>query len=220
MSVTIEFTIPASEFAFADAFETAPDLVLEVDRLASHSREWVMPFVWVSGLESAAVESTLGSDSAVADLDLIDGEEDVSYVAVVWSETVTRFVDAIIDGQGLIQEARAADAIWYFTLKFVERSALADFQTHFEEWGYSYTMRRVTNASVPIDREYGLTTNQRETLLTALELGYFAVPREAQIDDLAGALGVSTNAVSERLRRATAALTTNTIAITTPSDAE
>lgn len=213
MSVTIEFTIPASEFAFGDAFETAPSLAVEIDRLASHSREWVMPFAWVGGLESSAVESLLGADAAVASLDVIDESAEVSYVAIDWGETVTRFVDAVIDGQGLIQEASAVDGTWHFTLKFVERRALSDFHAHFEEWGYPFTMQRINEESVPFDRGYGLTADQRETLLTALELGYFDVPRETQIEELARALGVSTNAVSERLRRATKALTSNTIAV-------
>ncbi len=217
MSVTTEFSIPADEFAFAEAFETAPDLTIEVDRLASHSREWVMPFCWIAGIDPNAIEARLGPDPAVDSIEVIDADDDVSYVTVQWGENVTRFVDAIIDGKGLVQEARATDGTWYFTLKFVERDALANFQAHFDEWGYSYTFRRLYEESAPVDREYGLTPSQRETLVTALELGYFDVPREAGIEELATALDVSTNSVSERLRRATAVLTTNTVAVSKPA---
>lgn len=214
MSVTTELSIPATDFAFGEAFATTPDLTIEVDRLASHSREWVMPFCWVGGLEPDAVESALGSDPAVAAVAVVDADADVSFVAVEWAEEIQRFVDAVIDGTGLIQEARAVDGTWYFTLKFVERDALAGFQTEFDEWGYEYTLRRLYEDSPPIDREYGLSPGQREALVTALELGYFAVPRDVGIEGLADALGVSSNAVSERLRRATAALTANTLAVT------
>lgn len=217
MSVTTELSIPAADFAFGDAFATMPDLTIEVDRLASHSREWVMPFCWVAGLDPDSVESVLGSDPAVASVDIVDADTDISFVAVEWAEPVQAFVDAVIDGTGLIQEARATDGTWYFTLKFVEREALAGFQAQFDEWGYAYTLRRLYEDSPPIDHEYGLTPGQRETLVTALELGYFDVPRESGIEELADALDVSSNAVSERLRRATATLTTNTIAVTKPT---
>lgn len=50
----------------------------------------------------------------------------------------------------------------------------------------------------------------------ALERGYFSVPRDAQIGDLADELGVSTNAVSQRLRRAMENLTRNTLAVAPP----
>jgi predicted DNA binding protein len=50
----------------------------------------------------------------------------------------------------------------------------------------------------PRDR---LTARQRETLRLAHERGYFEIPREVTLDDLADELGVSNQAVSERLRR-------------------
>ena len=50
--------------------------------------------------------------------------------------------------------------------------------------------------------EYALTPSQREALSAALERGYFDIPRETTLEDIADQLGVSDQAVSERLRRA------------------
>ncbi len=47
----------------------------------------------------------------------------------------------------------------------------------------------------------GLTTEQREALAVAYRNGYFAVPRETTTAALAEKLGISGQAVSERLRR-------------------
>jgi predicted DNA binding protein len=47
-----------------------------------------------------------------------------------------------------------------------------------------------------------LTGKQRETLCVALELGYFAIPRNAHQKDIAQRVGVSEQAVQERLARA------------------
>nr|WP_255473553.1 helix-turn-helix domain-containing protein [Halogeometricum sp. CBA1124] len=51
-----------------------------------------------------------------------------------------------------------------------------------------------------------MTDLQRETLALAIRRGYFEVPRSATLSDLAAELGVSKQAVSERLRRALALL--------------
>jgi predicted DNA binding protein len=47
---------------------------------------------------------------------------------------------------------------------------------------------------------------QRETLLLAVERGYFETPREATLDELAAELDEPRSTVSYRLRRATAEL--------------
>lgn len=47
-----------------------------------------------------------------------------------------------------------------------------------------------------------LTGKQHVTLAAAVDMGYFQVPRQADQSDLADELGVTEQAVSERLRRA------------------
>ncbi len=53
-----------------------------------------------------------------------------------------------------------------------------------------------------------LTEKQRHTLEVALELGYFETPRDITLKELAAELDITHQALSERLRRATAALAT------------
>ncbi len=47
--------------------------------------------------------------------------------------------------------------------------------------------------------EVPVTDKQREAVEAAVEMGYYAEPREANLDDLANKLGVSTSALSQRL---------------------
>jgi cytidyltransferase-like protein len=47
----------------------------------------------------------------------------------------------------------------------------------------------------------GLTNDQEQTLTTAYERGYFAIPRGTTIQELGEALDISDSAVSQRLRR-------------------
>lgn len=55
-------------------------------------------------------------------------------------------------------------------------------------------------------RGWDLTPAQEAALRTALALGYFAVPREADAGDVAAELGISKSAFLERLRRGQASL--------------
>jgi len=52
----------------------------------------------------------------------------------------------------------------------------------------------------------GLSPRERETLRTAVDLGYYRNPREANYDDLAAELDCSTGTVGEHLRNAEAAV--------------
>jgi len=55
-------------------------------------------------------------------------------------------------------------------------------------------------------RRWSITSAQEAALRTALEMGYFAVPRETDASEVAAALGVSKSAFLERLRRGHRAL--------------
>jgi predicted DNA binding protein len=46
-----------------------------------------------------------------------------------------------------------------------------------------------------------LTTRQREVLRTAVEMGYYKVPREATLEDIAEAVGIVPTTASEHLRK-------------------
>ena len=47
-----------------------------------------------------------------------------------------------------------------------------------------------------------LSPRQREALLTAVETGYYRIPRDATTDDVAARLGVERRTAEEHLRRA------------------
>ncbi|WP_254861879.1 helix-turn-helix domain-containing protein [Halovivax gelatinilyticus] len=211
MSVIAEIAVPADALALAALFEADGDATLQVERLASHSRKWVMPAVWLSASDVRSAADLIEADSAVEAVELVDVEGPNAFALVQWGAEIQRLVDAVLDRHGVVVEASAAGGTWYLKLKFVERTALTDFQAYTSERDLSVDLRRLADATAAPDEAYDLTAEQRETLLLAHRMGYFDVPREAQIEDLAAALDISTNSVSERLRRATKALTENTI---------
>lgn len=67
------------------------------------------------------------------------------------------------------------------------------------------TIERVTPLGAEVagspERQWGLTKRQEAALLTALDAGYFEVPKRATATDVADELGISKSAFLERLRR-------------------
>lgn len=219
MSIITEFTIPAEAFALQQTFEAIPDLTIEIERLATHSREWVMPFLWATNDNIDEVRNALQNDPSIDELKQIDSNStNIGQFNVEWTEDFQQLIDQIVDQHGIMQEAEATNGIWYLKLKFVDQNAVNEFQTYFHERGYDFKLQRLYDGTAPKEREYDLTPEQHEVLVTALEQGYFSVPRKAQISDLADELGVSTNAISQRLRRATRNLTKNTLTVSVPDN--
>lgn len=218
MSVIAEITVPANAFALEHTFTSVADLTVEVDRLATHSRDWVMPFVWVRG-DLEAFEAAAEDDPTVSECRPVDVADPTGLYNVQWSARVTAVVDTIIDRHGIVLEAAATGGTWYLKLRFLDRTELEEFRSYFESEEYRFDVHRLYTENEPKRREFDLTPAQRETLVTALAVGYFEVPREAKIADLAEEFGISTNAVSQRLRRGTESLVRNTLTISPHGEA-
>lgn len=216
MSVITEFTIPAEAFALHKTLEVVPDATIEIERHATHSREWIMPFLWTTGTDTAAIGDALRADPTTQNVHEIETSGSIGHYRVEWREAFQNVIDDIVDRHGIIQEAEATNGQWYLKLKFIDRDAVRDFQAYFDDQGYQFELERLYDATAVREREYDLTPEQHTALTTALQLGYFAVPRRTQIGDLATELGISTTAVSQRLRRATRNLTENTLTIDAP----
>ena len=209
MSFVAEFFVPTDAFALGDALEAVPEMSVEVERLATHSREWVMPFIWASGGDLDEFEAALEADPTVVDVTILDRLDDVGLYMIQWSEQVESHVDAMIDQHAILQQAIADDE-WYLKIRFSEEEHLSEFQEYFES---NFELHRKYRTTEPKRGEFGLTPEQREALVVASELGYFSVPREATVEDIADRLGISANSVSQRLRRAHDALIQNTLLV-------
>ncbi|UPV75047.1 helix-turn-helix domain-containing protein [Halorussus limi] len=209
MSLVAEFSVPADDFALADALAAVPEIRIEVERLATHSREWVMPFVWASGGDLDAFESALADDETVADVATLDRLDGGALFMIEWADPVQSLVDSMVDRHAIVQEA-VADREWFLKLRFSDEQHLSSFRDHFES---NFELHRKYRPEEPRQGEFGLTPHQRETLVVASELGYFSVPRGATAEDIADELDISANSVSQRLRRAHDALVRNTLLI-------
>ena len=168
-----------------------------------------MPFIWASGDDLDDFEDALADDPTVDDAETLDRLDGTALYLVRWDEKVEALVDSMTDRHAIVQQA-AADDEWFLKLRFTDVESLSAFQSHFDS---EFELRRKYRTTEPKRGEFGLTPEQRETLVVASRIGYFAVPRNATVEDVADRLGISANSVSQRLRRAHDALVRNTLLV-------
>lgn len=213
MSVIVEVSVPAESFALADALAAEPDVAVEAERVATHSPEWALPFLWAGGGDLESFLEAMRDDPTVEHARVVEeADGDVLY-EVQWCDAVLRLVTEMIDQHAIVLEARARADSWRLRLRFSDESEITSFREHFEERGRRFEVLELSRPDAPRQREYGLTEEQHETLLAGLREGYFDVPRAITLEELADHLGVSSNAVSQRLRRATTNLVQHTLTI-------
>lgn len=93
---------------------------------------------------------------------------------------------------------RNGEATWTVT---AASSRFSEFGRLLDELGIEYTLEYVHEIGHTRADDI-LTDRQREVLLAALELGYYATPREATLTDVASDLDISKATCSEILHRA------------------
>lgn len=201
------------------ALEAAPDMVLEIEDIRSlESEPWTFLF-WAYGGEFETYESALADDPTVATYDCLTvlpdrrlyrvelskyGQENTLYPVAVGQNIIT------------ISLTMTSESVEYIG-RFPSREALLEFIDECKAQNRTFTLctlyEEESTADDGTDR-YGVTASQREVLLTALEQGYFDVPRESRMADIAAELEISTSAVSAQLRRGQQSLLRQTLANT------
>lgn len=221
MSVLTEFIIPAEEFVLADTLTAAAEMRIEIKRVVG-GKSHVTPYFWASGGDFDTFEEALRTDEMVEDVlrleeqdeqEQLGQEEEDRFYRVRWQTDVPNLITAVSDAEATVLEAVSTDGgKWEVKVLFPTDDALSDFHTYCIEHGFSYEPQRVYRPENPKKRgEYGITDEQQEALEAAYHRGYFNVPRDHTLTELAEALDISRNALSARLRRGHRNLLANTL---------
>jgi hypothetical protein len=149
------------------------------------------------------------SDAVPAVLEAVDAGDGVSSVellrrtedtAVVQFETGDPLLLRSIQQSGAPVElpvtVRDGSAVLELS---ASRDRLSAFGDQLDAFGLPYTLDRVYDA---VDPPSLLTDDQRELLVTAVEMGYYDTPRECTLTALADAVGLAKSTASVTLHRA------------------
>lgn len=203
MSVVVEFTIDAEQFQLGQLFAGIPDVRIEVADFVPIGTE-LIPYLWVDGDPEtiATVESTLADDARVGDLVLATTHETRHLYRIDWTTDINDLFACITGSELVVDHAVGTGREWYFRVFSAEHADLTTFHRTLVEHGLSVTILRVHDpAPLDDDTSVELTTEQREALTAAFRSGYFEIPRQVTLEDLAGDLDISRQAVAHRLQR-------------------
>lgn len=211
MSIIAEFTTPADEFALGGALAAHPEVRVELEKVVP-TRGEVVPFFWAWGPDLDAFAETVREQSGVAALERVERVDDRTLYRVEWADATSDLGRVFRTADATVLEASGRDDAWHFELRFGDHDGVQSFQAECVANDVPLELRRLHSLSeVGTDESYDLTPEQRETLLTALDRGYFEEPRDITLEELADELGLSPTAVSGRMRRAEAKLIARTL---------
>ena len=211
MPTIVSGTVPAEEFALSHSLETMPDLLFEVERIVTSGDEALMPLLWVRGPSRERVEETLQEDPTVDDVELVGDFEDEWLFQMKWIDHVDLLVQMLTNAEATILDAVGRDGQWKLRVLYPDRSLFSKTHEFCERHGLDFDVVSIRDLEGEPAGRFGLTNEQYEVLAEAAKMGYFEVPREASLEELGDQIGVSHQAASERVRRATRALVEDTL---------
>ena len=203
MSVILEFTIEHEEFTLGQVLAGPPDMHIELERIVPTGNS-IMPFLWVTGDDFETFEQNVTAHEFVDEILALDTVEDSTLYRIKWRGSHNDLIRGINDVDGTILEGHANDT-WHFRLRFPDHDALSRFHNFCTDHGLTIHIVRTFTETERTEsvRQFGLSQEQREALILGLRRGYFDTPSQVSLNDLADELGISQQAMSNRVRRGT-----------------
>lgn len=204
-------TFPVDEVLLADTVQLLPECRFRVEESAFSAVDRSIN-VWIAAetTETDAVDEALEADASVSDHELVrTGDGEWLYDLDV-AEGILLPREIVLQHGGTIRAAFGGDDRWRLRTRFRTRQDLSAAGDAFDRYGIDVTYESIEDLDGPTDsRDGDLSQKQKEVLQAAVEMGYYEVPRETTLEELADHVGVSHQALSERLRRAQEVLVSN-----------
>lgn len=209
MSVIADFAVPAEEFALGRLLELGPGVRVRLESVVPVG-ETTVPYIRVRAPDVEEVEEVLENSPVVEDVRNVGSGGEEALFRIEWSGELDGLVAALARSDAVVLDGVGRGERWSFQVRFPDDSQLSTFYRGLVEADVPIELERI-HGSVEGQGQFGLTPEQCEALRAAFEEGYFAVPREATLVDLARRLDISDAAVSQRIRRGLVSLLSSTV---------
>jgi predicted DNA binding protein len=204
MSVIVELRVGGDDFELGRVLDPPEGVRVEIQQPGG---DGPVPF-WVAG-RSPDLEQEVARRDGVEDVRTVEGFEDRTLYALEWDGDGDRLLAAAEDAGADLLECRGEADDWQVGLRFPDEQSLSGFR----DWcGDNDLDPAIEHHYEPTGcGPYDLTDRQHTTLERAVQSGYYDIPRTTTTQELADELGVSDQAVTERLRRAITSLAEGTV---------
>ncbi|NKE37042.1 bacterio-opsin activator [Natronococcus sp. JC468] len=215
MTSIVNLEISGEGTGLAELVDAVPSLTCEAETaVVSNGRD-----LWLSGASNDEIEAGLAEASAVEEYALINGSDGEWLYNVEFADETIDVFELVLEEGGTILDASAPDGSWVLNIRVQERNDASSIYEALEDRELSPTIIRLFDTTDESHSQAGLTERQYDTLVAAVDHGYFDIPREVSMQELAEELDISHQALSERLRRAYRSLVTSELDVT-PEEAE
>lgn len=211
MLILAELSLSSSSLLLDPTIRTVPETRIHIQFQPAMDPERRRFYVMVESPDFEAFEAALEADYTVENPQPMTEGDDVRMYQLGLTDEVLAVTPRVAEFGGMVLEMHSRGGVWFVKLQVPDRDALAAFRQFCADSGIEYRLERLYQTDPTRPEAVGLTESQRQTLLTAYREGYFDVPRSCSQAELAAELGVSGPAVSQRVRRATAALVEETL---------
>jgi len=165
-------------------------------------------FIRFENVHADAIRPALASDHTVRDVTPISTSETRQVWSVQFTEEAKLLNPMVADEGGFVFHARCSatenSSGWRERWFLPTHDALYTIWQRAREEKFEFEIFHFNTLDGELSAYSSgrtLTDDQRDALALAYERGYFTVPREASLDDLADELGLSPAAVAGRLKR-------------------
>lgn len=198
--VYVQFTLDHP--IFKETLDRVPDTEIQwVRNVTTDGRTEIL--VWVDTDSFDAFEAAAAADPTIEQLVTSIGVDGMYLCQVTLAEAGREadLYSILVESGSIVQEATVTAEGWQCHFGFSGNTALTEFFEACRTRDLGYDIHRIYEPSDGQALEEGLSVQQREALLTAQDIGYFEIPREASLERLGDSLGISDTAASERVRR-------------------
>ncbi|AGB32281.1 Bacterio-opsin activator HTH domain protein [Natrinema pellirubrum DSM 15624] len=210
MTSIADIEIPADGTGTGQLFEAVPSLTCEMERVIASSGHGL----WLAGPSQSEIEAALDEVDAIGTYSQISSDEDRWLYDIEFEPDTVDPFEIVLEEGGTVLSASASDGTWLLSIRVVDRESVSSLYDRLDDNDVTPTIVRLFDLAEESHSQCGLTARQYETLVAAIDHGYFEIPREVSMQELSEELGISHQALSERLRRAYRALVTAELNVT------
>ncbi|MEF8786806.1 MAG: helix-turn-helix domain-containing protein [Haloarculaceae archaeon] len=212
MTILVEFQIATERFKLGEYVTQHDDLQVELERIVP-IEDHAVPYVWVTGPPQAldALTETFDESDAISSvttLDRLEGngsDREQQLYRIEWVLDELDVIKGIVDAEGVMMEGQCVNRYWTLRIRFPDHDHIVQFYKYLADNDITdFSIQSVIELQSRSERgqQYELTSDQREAMTLAAQRGYFDTPRRVTLDELGEELGISEQAISQRIRRA------------------
>ncbi|WP_227374299.1 bacterio-opsin activator domain-containing protein [Haladaptatus halobius] len=200
MSFIVEIEVPTETFPLGELIERHPDAHVELEQLVP-TRDGLLPFFWVRNVDADEVAATDEAEPALDSIIVLDDTGDALLCRMVWNRDEEGLQDVIVNEPTALLEASGSADGWQFQFRFIDQTAARRLREELSALGIPFEVMRVYSVREMRERQYDITPEQHEALVTMHQAGFFETPRRTTLAEVASGLDISSQALSTRYRR-------------------